>query len=52
MEIIPRFQELWEKNRDELLGSADKILDFLKQTQSQPLAQAADPDAAFLERAI
>jgi uncharacterized protein YyaL (SSP411 family) len=50
MEIIPRIQELWDKNRDELLGSADKILDYLKHTQSQPSAQAADPDAAFLER--
>ena len=39
MEIIPRIQELWDKNRDELFGSADKILDYLKQTQSQPSAQ-------------
>ncbi|MCX6678436.1 MAG: thioredoxin domain-containing protein [Methanothrix sp.] len=50
MEIIPRIKELWDKNRNELLGSADKILDYLKQTQSQPSAQAADPDGAFLER--
>ena len=52
MEIIPRIQELWDKNRDELLGSADKILDYLKQTQSQPSAQAkiANLDAAFLAR--
>jgi len=50
MEIIPRIKELWDKNRDELLGSADRILDYLKQTQSQPFAQAADLDAAFLER--
>ena len=52
MEIIPRIQELWAKNRDELLGSADRILDFLKQTQSQPSVQAkaANLDAAFLAR--
>ncbi|MCX6672900.1 MAG: thioredoxin domain-containing protein [Methanothrix sp.] len=50
MEIIPRIKELWEKNRDELLGSADKILDYLKQTQSQPFVQAANLDGAFLAR--
>jgi uncharacterized protein YyaL (SSP411 family) len=52
MEIIPRIQELWDKNRDELLGSADKILDYLKQKQSQPSNQAAaaNLDAAFLAR--
>ena len=50
-EIIPRIKELWVKNRDELLDSADKILDYLKQTQSQPRAQAANLDAAFLARA-
>jgi len=52
MEIIPRVQELWAKNRDELLGSADRILDFLKQTQSQPSADAGatNLDVAFLAR--
>ncbi len=52
MEIIPRVQELWDKNRDELLGSADKILDYLKRTQSRPSAQEeiANLDAAFLAR--
>jgi uncharacterized protein len=48
MEIIPRIKELWDKNRDELLGSADKILDYLKQSQSQRSARAANLDAAFL----
>jgi uncharacterized protein YyaL (SSP411 family) len=49
MEIIPRVQELWDKNRDELLGSADKILDYL-QTQSLPSArgEAANLDEAYL----
>jgi len=51
MEIIPRIRELWMKNRDELLDSADQILDYLKQTQSQPRAQAANLDVAFLARA-
>jgi uncharacterized protein YyaL (SSP411 family) len=52
MEIIPRIKELWMKNRDELLDSADQILDYLKQTQSQPRAQAAaaNLDTAFLAR--
>jgi uncharacterized protein YyaL (SSP411 family) len=52
MEIIPRIKELWVKNRDELLDSADKILDYIKQTQSQPRAQAAaaNLDTAFLAR--
>ncbi|MCK9440041.1 MAG: DUF255 domain-containing protein, partial [Methanothrix sp.] len=49
-EIIPRIQELWDNNRDELLGSADKIMDYLRQTQSQPgsRAAAANLDVAFL----
>jgi len=52
MEIIPRIKELWEKNRGELLSSADKIVDYLKQAQSQQpaLTAAANLDAAFLER--
>ena len=50
MQIIPRIQELWDKNRDELLGSADKILDYLLQTQSPQSSQAAaaNLDGAFL----
>jgi uncharacterized protein YyaL (SSP411 family) len=52
MEIIPRIQELWDTKRDELLGSAEKILDYLKQTQSRPSAQekATNLDGAFLAR--
>jgi len=50
MEIIPRIKEIWDKKRDELLGSADRILDYLKQAQSQPSDQAANLDGAFLER--
>ena len=50
MEIIPRIKELWVKNRDELLDSADKILDYIKQTQSQPRSLAANLDTAFLAR--
>ena len=50
MEIIPRIQDLWEKNRDDLSGSADKILDYLRQTQNLPSAHSIDLDAAFLER--
>ncbi len=50
MEMIPRIKELWEKNRDELLGSADKILDYLRQKQSPSLAPAAELDGTFLAR--
>ena len=50
MEIILRTQELWNKNRNELLGSADKILDYLKQSQPSNQAAAANLDSAFLER--
>jgi uncharacterized protein YyaL (SSP411 family) len=39
MEIIPKVQELWEKNREQLLGSADNILDFIR-GQSRPSAEA------------
>jgi uncharacterized protein YyaL (SSP411 family) len=45
MEIIPRIQELWEKNREELLGSADKIIDSIR-GQCRPPAEA---DAASLD---
>ncbi|MDD1749565.1 MAG: thioredoxin domain-containing protein [Methanothrix sp.] len=52
MEIIPRIRELWDKNRDELLGSADKISSYLKQAQNQLPAQPASEnlDASFLAR--
>lgn len=50
IEIIPRIQELWDKNRSELLGSADRILDYLKQSESRPLATAAKLDCTFLEK--
>ncbi|MDD4161170.1 MAG: thioredoxin domain-containing protein [Methanothrix sp.] len=52
MEIIPRIRELWDKTRDELLGSADKISNYLKQAQNQPPSQAASEnlDASFLAR--
>ncbi|MFZ2470953.1 MAG: thioredoxin domain-containing protein [Methanothrix sp.] len=51
-EIIPRIKALWDKNREELLGTADKILDYLLQTQSPESAQTAatNLDAAFLAR--
>ena len=39
MEIIPKVQELWEKNREQLLDSADKIIDFIR-GQSLPPAGA------------
>lgn len=51
MEIIPKVQELWEKNREQLLDSADKIIDFIR-GQSQPSAEAdsLNPDETALAR--
>jgi len=36
MEIIPRIGELWQESREELLRSADQILDYLKQNRFRP----------------
>ncbi len=49
MEIIPKIQELWEKSRDDLLASADQILDHLKQGQSLVRPSAAGAQAALDE---
>jgi len=51
MQIIPKIQELWEKNREQLLDSADKIIDFIRR-QSQPPTGADAPnlDETALDR--
>jgi uncharacterized protein len=39
MELLPKIRELWMNNREELLISADKILDYLTKAQipSRPI---------------
>ena len=49
MEIIPQIIDIWNNKRNELLGSADRILDYLKQSQ-HPKAASGDPDASILAR--
>ncbi|MDM7939498.1 MAG: thioredoxin domain-containing protein [Methanothrix sp.] len=34
MELVPRIHTLWESNREELLASADKVLEAFSQTQA------------------
>jgi uncharacterized protein YyaL (SSP411 family) len=48
MEIIPKIGELWQVSRDELLGSADQILDHLKRGRVQPSPQ----DGAVDDKAV
>jgi uncharacterized protein YyaL (SSP411 family) len=51
MEIIPKVQELWEKNREQLLDSADKIIDFIRSQSLPPAgADAASLDETALDR--
>ena len=50
MEIIPRIGELWRENRDELLRSADQILDHLKQAAVGPSPEDEALDESLLKR--
>ena len=50
MEIIPRIGELWRENRDELLRSADQILDHLKQAAVVPSPEDEALDESLLKR--
>ena len=49
MELIPRIKDIWNSNRNELLSSADRIVDCLMQLQ-HPKAASGDPDASILAR--
>ncbi len=49
MELIPKIKEIWDSNRNELLGSADRIVDSLRQSQN-PEAESGDLDASYLAR--
>jgi hypothetical protein len=49
MELIPKIKEIWDTDRNELLVSADRILDYLR--QSQKLAgKPEDLDITYLAR--
>jgi|WetSurMetagenome_2_1015567.scaffolds.fasta_scaffold08423_1 uncharacterized protein len=51
MQIIPKIQELWEKNREQLLDSADKIIDFIRRQSLPPTgADAPNLDETALDR--
>ncbi len=50
MELIPRIKDTWDNDRDKLLGSADRIMDYLKQKQSQEAGAAVDLDVTTLAR--
>ena len=47
MELLPKIQELWINDRKELLGSADKVLDYLRKVQMSE-ACTKDLDESFL----
>jgi hypothetical protein len=49
MELIPMIRDLWGSNREELISSADRIMDNLREAPSSE-ASAKDLDASFLSR--
>jgi uncharacterized protein YyaL (SSP411 family) len=51
LDLIPRIKDLWDRNRDELLGSADKVTDYLRQAEI-PQAHGAKLDASTLDKAF
>jgi hypothetical protein len=50
MEIIPKIRELWAERRDELLRSAEQILDHLRQEQFRPSPEAGILDDSLLKK--
>ena len=50
MEIIPKIGELWRENRDELLQSADRILDHLKLDRGRPSMHYGAMDGSILKK--
>jgi hypothetical protein len=49
--LIPRIKDLWDKNRAELLSSADMVTDYLR--QAEPLqGSQTDLDASTLDKAF
>ena len=49
MELIPQIKGIWNNNRSELLGTSDRIVDYLKRLQ-HPKGASRDPDASILAR--
>ena len=49
MELLPKILDIWINNREELLDSADKILDYLTKAQKTE-ALTKDLDGSFLAR--
>lgn len=49
MELIPKIKEIWDTDRNELLGSADRILDHLRQSQNLA-GKPEDLDITYLAR--
>ena len=46
MELIPKIKEIWNNNRNELLDSADRIVDYLRQSQNL-MAKSGDLDVSY-----
>jgi uncharacterized protein YyaL (SSP411 family) len=49
VELIPKIKEIWNGNRNELLDSADRIVDSLRQSQNL-VAKSRDLDVSYLAR--
>ncbi len=49
IELIPKIKEIWDSNRNELLDSADRIVDSLRQSQNL-VAKSGDLDVSYLAR--
>lgn len=51
VELIPRVKDLWKDNRDELLGSAEKIVDYLQHAQNRsPVTPQPEMSASVLDQ--
>ena len=50
MELIPRVKGLWKDNRDELLSSAAKIVDYLQQAQNRAPGTPPEMSASVLDQ--
>jgi len=49
MDLIPRVTQVWKERREEVLGSADKILAALKTVEKEP--SGVEPDTSTLDKA-
>ncbi|MFI5323351.1 MAG: thioredoxin domain-containing protein, partial [Thermodesulfobacteriota bacterium] len=52
IELIPKVKKLWENNQEELLNSADKITEALKQSSNTTDSGGKIPDNSTLELAF